>query len=271
MLQKNSVVNLVSKSFPVLLIVLVIAFRSVHLLGKPYLWAEDALIFLSRACQSGVSAIGESFAGYYHLLPQGTMLVAVWVSEAVTGELRIVPYISYSFALSWSAAVFAYFALGDFDWLVPGRWRRTCISLLTILLISSSTYEVWFTITNFQWWAEVFIFFAGLNVVHNWEMPKWSVLVMLTLIGYSTPAGGLTLLTVLATCCVRWQRKNFSKTDVLKLCVIALPVAVQLASVLGSDRGGTLLRVGALIQLLLKYFVVILPQNTFPEFTLFGR
>ena len=52
----------------VALIVSIIVARNPHIAVIPYLWAEDANIFLNRAL-TGIS-IGEPYAGYYHLIPE---------------------------------------------------------------------------------------------------------------------------------------------------------------------------------------------------------
>ena len=249
-----------------LVVVLVIMLRSVALPGNPYLWAEDATIFLTRSVQSGIRALGQSYAGYYHVVPQGVTLLVVWLSKLVTGGMRIVPYMMYCFAVAWSAYVFLYFALGDFDWLIIGKWRRTCICLLTVLFIPMETGEVWFNVTNFQWWAEIFLFFVGLRMVHGWEMPKWkSVLPVLVFIGLSTPAGGLILLVAIVVCIVRWRRRIITKSDLLVLTAIAMPVVFQITAVLRQGEGRTLIRLGSVVVLFFKYFLSTLPQILFPN------
>lgn len=249
-----------------IIIVLFIVLRKADLFGKPYLWAEDATIFLTRAAQNGIHAIGETYAGYYHIVPQGVTLLAVWISELATGGIRIAPYIMYGIALVWSGFVFLYFALGNFDWFVVGKWRRTCVCLLTILFIPSETSEVWFTITNFQWWAEVFLFLVGLCMVNSWEMPKSKlVLPVLVIIGLSTPVGGLILPVAIVVCIVRWRRQVLTGADLLSLVALMVPIAFQMIAVLGPGEGRTLIHLGTLVDLFFKYFISRLPQMVFPN------
>lgn len=147
-----------------------------------------------------------------------------------------------------------YFCSDRFDGIQKNKWIRFLICIGIIIFSGTYTREVWFTITNFQWWSGIFLFFVGLEVVYKQKTSdSICMVVALILIGLSTPLGGITVLIY----CIpflyriisykglaknkiaenlRKNRRDISR-DLIKLVAVAGPTLMQAVSVISSHRG----------------------------------
>lgn len=245
----------------VALIVSIIVARNPHIAVIPYLWAEDANIFLNRAL-TGIS-IGEPYAGYYHLIPELATMLSVCFSR-FRGEIAYAPQFMYAFAVALEVCSFLYFVFGDFDWFLSGKWRRTCASFLTILFVPTMTLEVWYNVTNLQWWGELFIFFVGLVMVHRLDYVSSKCIVALFFIGMSTPACSLTLLIAATVTLTKVFSGRMRMRDAVYVGILALPVLIQFNAVLHAGNRVMMNSIATICSMLYTYCFSALPQNLFP-------
>jgi hypothetical protein len=106
------------------------------------LWAEDANVFINDVFQYGYGSIFREYAGYYHLYPR------LWALMLPVGGLSIAPALLLT---GWAVAVL--FAGYIFINVVQNFGLNFYNSLLLTCLIflQPNAGEVYFTITNAQW------------------------------------------------------------------------------------------------------------------------
>lgn len=213
-----------------LLLFLVIISRCPKLFGQPYLWAEDATIFFTRAINYGIGSVVVPYAGYFHFIPQ-FLAVSIYSLCSIVNIIPILPQLSYFSAVIIETLIFLYFIVGDFDFVLPNKLMRLFVSIVTIFMIPANTFEVWYTITNLQWWFEILLFFIGLqfafNASHNISVAK---LVIVLCIGLSTPAIVLLLGVILIVCAYKIARHQLVKKELVYLSVTIIPVILQMFS-----------------------------------------
>jgi hypothetical protein len=203
--------------------VLGLAFALLKLNGTPAdqaLWAEDGLIFIKQARELGISSLWISYAGYFHLYPR---LIA-WLSSLF--DLQATPFI---FLLGWFVA-YAWFIYSAAKSLLQYE-KPVWVGLLVVLMVAQPhSGEVFFTLTNAQWFTGGALTIYVLTPTHN----KPSVVeIGLLLIAALTGPFALLLLPVLL---VRFFiYKDWSERKYVYI-IIALAAFIQLSAILGSDR-----------------------------------
>lgn len=114
-------------------------------LHTPQLWAEDGSIFLVQNEQMGVSAWGDPYNGYLHLLPR---LIA-WIASHVA-DVAWWPAIYNGLAFAINVALFARLASPRVE--LPFK-----AGLMLAFVLVVGTGEVLINVTNLQWVTAFFL------------------------------------------------------------------------------------------------------------------
>lgn len=276
---KNLMSNGIFLSF--LCIFIIIASRKLEHLSVPYLWAEDAAVFLQRSIDLGVRSLVVPYAGYLHFIPQIVTYILLKICIVIGVGIEPVPYLMNYSAIALSAGMLCYFVSDHFTWFLKNKKARLIFIILIISTIPSNTAEVWLTITNFQWWSGLFIFFVGLEIVYKDELPKSSIMnIILFFLGLST-----TLVCLIISCYlyiilkkfIIYRNKNISefvtenKCDFHKLFFVASPLIIQIAFFLSSDRVSIsnisiwLYKLKLLIELMFGRVAIFNPEQPLPN------
>ena len=185
------------------------------------LWAEDANVFINDVYSQGLSSIIKPYAGYLHLYPR------FWS--------MLLPYIGIHNApiwlfAGWFAAVIVMGFLLVKALNSVGIKSNEALLLLALIYLQPSNGEIYFTITNAQW----FLGFA----LGAWYLIKLNVgntvadLVILSILILTGPFGVL-LLPVLS---IKYFVFKNSKPDKIVIFLYMLCVGVQILSMLTSVR-----------------------------------
>jgi hypothetical protein len=155
--------------------------------------------------------------------------------------MALLPYLCNYTALFLSAAMLMYFVTENFAWLINNMYVRFIMIAMAILIIPSSTYEVWHNITSFQWWSGLFLFFICLQIFHENELPKSIYInIYILFIGLSTPLililAGLYFLTIISKVFKSKDIKIVIKKYYISLMSVSLPLIIQAISFFNGDR-----------------------------------
>lgn len=252
----------------IIIVFVVIAFRQREVLFTPYLMAEDASTFLQRALNDGILSIFKPNAGYIHFIPQTVTCMAVFLSRLFGQGIQLVPYIMMFCALCFSAFSLSYFCRDKFAWLIEKRiYRLICVVFIAILC-GTKAFEIWHTITSAQWWGGIFIFFVGLNMLHEKDLPKSRLeMAVLIIIGLSTPLGGISVLLFWGILLYNFfKEKTITKWNLIKTILITLPTILQ--GILTLQNGRTNTDTGLIKNIFCSFKTLIgtVPAVLYPHF-----
>lgn len=110
--------------------------RSGSAIWSPYLYAEDGSVFLQQQLLQGVSAVVTPFAGYLHLVPRLTAMLAAPFGAVHAPEVYALCAL---LVMVWTAITIAMCRL-SYAWLLP-----------VLMFLVPHNGEVFGTITNAQW------------------------------------------------------------------------------------------------------------------------
>jgi hypothetical protein len=201
-------------------------FRRVEVVTSPYLWAEDAAVFLKEAMGAGLGSLDAGYAGQYFFVQRITALV------------------SSPLPISWQAPVYVLVgittAVLSCGWLLSPRWRfqvsieRRFLVLLALVCLPTVD-ETHANLTNVHWWLALGLVLIGL--LHDPRSLSGRVR-ELTFVAVASATGfaalyGLPLLAVRA-----WYKR--SRHSVALFGTALLGLGVQAGYLLSSQRQGSL-------------------------------
>ncbi|MCL2046777.1 MAG: hypothetical protein FWG88_10395 [Oscillospiraceae bacterium] len=235
----KSILNRYSSIFSYIIILLCVLLKFPNIISVPYLWAEDARIFMQRAIDYGYKSIFMVYAGYYHFFTQ--FFTYLWVQVcSFLGTFVPLPYFMQYTAHITNSLFLFFFVTSRFDWLIANKYNRLLCITLTILLLPQNTSEVWGSITQFQWWATFFVFLSGLDILHDKEklLPEYKYFLILLIISFSSPCVVFVLgIIVLKILLYIIHNNNYisiqriSKHDCIKLLLIIIAFIIQINSI----------------------------------------
>ncbi|SEK02234.1 hypothetical protein [Paraburkholderia diazotrophica] len=158
------------------LAVLICMLKYPHRLFRGFLWAEDGPIFILQAAQHGFRAIWIPYNGYLHAIPR--LIAGSWTA------LSTPDHFIHGFAWTCTAAYFiiAYslFCLSRRHF--PSNWRGHLLSLSVAVLPFAvpQSGEIYFTITNLQWFFSPLLAFLVIDFGVGIDSPirRWSAMVL---------------------------------------------------------------------------------------------
>lgn len=252
--KSNGFISFLQDGIPLafLLTFLIICLRGPASSGVPFLWAEDAAIFLQRSIDSGLTSIFEPSNSYFHVIPQILTWLCYSISSLFGLGIVYVPYMMKFTAIALEAGMLCYFVSDSFTWVIRDKQIRVFIVVLATLLLPAKSYEVWHTLTNFQWWAGILLYYVGLKLLNERDIPTSIPLtVFLFFVGFSTPYGVITVamygcLLLYRLFCTKSICQFFTQniTGILFSFFLFLPAVIQALSSLArqnSKEAGSLL------------------------------
>jgi hypothetical protein len=185
------------------------------------LWAEDANIFINEVLDQGYHSITKTYAGYFHLYPR------LWTLAVLPSGLKVAPL--YMLAGWIVAAGFTSYLLVKSMQGFGVSYYAACMLALLVFL-QPSTGEVYYTITNAQWFLGFALAISCLTLIHKYSlMVGGSLLVVMCL------TGPFCVLMVPALAIKFWLAKDWQPRKPL-VCVFALCAVIQLLALATSNR-----------------------------------
>lgn len=206
--------------FIILLFSIFLRMGDINFWDGKYLWAEDGNTFLNSAYSLGVNSIFEPYAGYLHLYPRIVSLISIQF------PLNLIPSI---FFISWTiAVVFTGFIVFDF---IYKYTKDLYLSFLVpvFILIQPHGGEIFFTLTNAQWFFAVALFIILIDDSHNINKNNFLFILFLGLTG---PFSILLLPILFLNIFI----KRDLKENYFKYFIIMLTSIIQIYFLLQSNR-----------------------------------
>jgi hypothetical protein len=218
-----SIKNKISYLFLSLLILFLLTLIKIPPISElgDLLWAEDGNIFIDDVLNLHYNSIIKSYAGYIHLYPR------LWALGLMIFNLTAAPTI---FLIGWLIAVIFTGYVFINSMLHFGFKFYETLFLASLIFLQPSTGEVYFTITNAQW----FLGFAlGLwLLLHNESLNHPTNTIATTLLCLTGP---FAILLVPALIVKFLLIKNWNPSKILVIIFISCTL-IQLASFAASDR-----------------------------------
>jgi hypothetical protein len=210
-------------AFIIMFSILILSFRGAQSSGtdlmNPALWAEDGSIFLQQALDLGLRSIVEPYAGYLHVFPRVIALLAT------LAPLELVPLI---FHAGWLLAFcffifFVYRKISKQNYLI-------CLFILTCIVLQPQAGEIFFSLTNAQWFigAALFIFILS-------DLPKHALFRNFAFIMMGCLTGPFCIFMLPAMLLRVWIFNDIKKNAILYMLFVVC-VVIQLMFVISSEK-----------------------------------
>jgi hypothetical protein len=206
-------------------VLVALSFRSTQAVGvdlfHPGLWGEDGNIFINEAHDAGLGSLFKPYAGYMHLAPRGISYVASFLP---------LEYVPLAFHLAWLLAFIVTVYIIQSRLAALSVHPAFYIWALVLLAIQPQAGEVFFTLTNIQWFTGLallaYLIFPFARLPKSWET------VLIFIAGLTGPFSVLAL-PVLALRAVVFRdiRRNYQVYVAVALCA-----GIQIAFILLSSR-----------------------------------
>lgn len=243
------------------IVFIIIAYRSKNILFSSYIYAEDGAVFLPRALEFGWRAIFMPYAGYLHVIPETLTVLAVIISKIFTGSIGLVPIILRIFSLCIAAVSVSYIQAEKFSSIMPDRLCRMLTSIVLAAIGGGESAEIFHTITNIQWWLGIVVLLNALILFFCGDIKDTKLeLVLMFLIGLSTPLGIVGAIVYTGICMWHFIKNTLLKEQIFKTLIIDIPVIIQYILILlsGTRNGGNSLLHTAYLSL--KTFTISIPS-----------
>lgn len=194
-----------------------------------YLWAEDGNIFITQSIALGYKSIFTPYAGYIHLFPR---LIAL------TSNIIDLKYIPTIFFLAWCGAVY-YTLFIVFKWSF-NQSKSLLFAILSALLVLLQPHsgEVFFNITNAQWFLGIALFLIIID--EDFHLSYLSIF-GIGLLGLTGPFSVLYL-PVIMLCII--MKKDFTR-NWWKYTLLVLCASIQLYFILQFNQSHALTNLNA--------------------------
>lgn len=217
----------------------ILALRNASLVFSTYLWAEDGPVFLSGVFSDPWRSLLSPYAGYLHLLPRICTILAVAVSRLAGHGIRMAPQMMQLFTLLIESYCLAYVCSERFSWLMEKKTGRLFTAVVFAACAGAQCMEIWYTVTNLQWWCGLLIFWICMDSIYRRQLPDSLFMIgMLSCIGLSTPLGVITVLVFSGLLLYRLVcRQQIRWAEFLRFALILFPTVVQ--GILSVTQGRT--------------------------------
>lgn len=217
----------------------ILALRNASLFFSAYLWAEDGPVFLRGGVINSWRSLLTPYAGYLHLLPRICTISAVAVSRLAGQGIQMAPQIMQLFALLIEAFCLTFVCSERFSWLMKKKTGRLFTAVVFAACAGSQCMEIWYTVTNLQWWCGLLIFWICMDSIYRRQLPdSLFVTGMLSCIGLSTPLGGITVLVFSGLLLYRLAcRQQIRRAELFRFALVLIPTVVQ--GILSVTQGRT--------------------------------
>lgn len=202
-----------------------LSFRSTQAVGvdlfHPALWGEDGNVFVNEAHAAGLGSFLKPYAGYMHLVPRAIAYVVSFLP---------IEHVPLAFHLGWLTAFFATIWIIRSRLVTLGVQPAFYIGGLVLLTIQPQAGEVFFTLTNIQWFTglalTVYLIFPLEHRPKGWE------LALVFIAGLTGPFSVLALpILILRSVIFQDIRRNYSVYLTVALCA-----SIQIAFILLSPH-----------------------------------
>jgi len=228
----NSIEKLINTRPKLLLAVSAITLASLYLRLGDFvfiynsLWAEDSTVFIKQAGEFGIESLWMPYAGYLHLYPRIIALIAEQLPVDLTPVI---------FFTSWLVSYFILF------WVVIDRLithdvsHLTIISIIALISIQPALGEVYFTITNAQWFLAAALLIYVLIPNRSATRSTTSNTTHYTFIAIACLTGPFCIF-IIPGLIARFILFKDYRDNVHTYILFFLCTAIQLAVLLGSER-----------------------------------
>ena len=161
----------------------VLLLKAPDALSHPQFWAEDGVIFFQQQRTMGLGSLFHPYVDYLHFAPRlAAMLAAVLPAWLVPLAYNAAAIGGGAFSLAWLCT-----RLSD---------RTTRLLLLAAALLSLTNGEIFGTLTNLQWFLQLFL--LGACFAPAGQDGRWRTSTMLALILIASLTGPFSVLLLLA-------------------------------------------------------------------------
>ncbi|MFW0883665.1 hypothetical protein ACMCNP_01155 [Candidatus Acidulodesulfobacterium sp. H_13] len=206
--------------FGIIITVLFFRLGNINFFDGRYLWAEDGNIFINQALSIGIVSILTPYAGYLHLYPRLITLFAV--------NLNLV-YLPILLFLGWiTGVIFSMYII--FKWLIAQKINTfIAFFIISLILLQPSKGEVFFTITNIQWFLAIGLIIIIIDQSYKMNIRNTLILIVLGLTG---PFSALFLPVLFLNSLIKKDLRD----NHLKYILIVLTSLVQIYFMYESKR-----------------------------------
>lgn len=207
----------------------ILALRCTNILFSSYLWAEDGPVFLSEGLRTPWKSMISPYAGYLHLIPRICTALSILFSRLAGFGIQIVPQLMQLSALLIGTFCITYICSERYVWIMEKQLYRMLTAIVLAACAGSQCTEIWYNITNLQWWCGLLIFWICMDCVYKKAFPdSYFVMCILILIGLSTPLGGITVLVFGGLLIYQLViQEKIRNTDILRFLLILFPSILQ--------------------------------------------
>ena len=237
---------------------LIFILRDPSYFSDGFLWAEDANIFLSRSMHDGIASFVKPYNGYYHFFPQLITYLCFSFCK-LFNCMYFLPLLMVYCSTAISVCCIFPFVKNEFEWLISSRFLRCLVICLCITFMPALTQEVWYSVAAFQWWAQIYIFLFGLDLLKNRGEPSLITMIVLFLIGLSTPSIFLLLPIYCLYFILEWHSNRLSLKNFIFPLILLLPICLQLFTSIATGRSQA--NIVQTIQLIIDFFVKVWPSS----------